>query len=615
MKRPAPHLLECTLRDGNYAVDFRFTASDTSALTAALAGLGFEWIEVGHGFGLNASEAGKGPMPASDAEIVRAAKAVAGASAIGMFCIPGIAALEHLDMAREAGLDFVRIGYDAPGSERALPYIDRARSIGLVPFFNFMKTYAITPSDFARRGEDAVAAGAEGVYCVDSAGNMFPDDVARYLDALHARIECRSGFHAHNNLQLAVANAIRAWECGAEFVDTTLFGIGRSAGNVPTEVAVAVFDLLGAPTGLDPFAVMDAAESYMEPLMSHIQMYDMTSVAMGYSGFHSSFYGPVAAAARRHGVDVRRLIDAVAKVDRVHLDPDALEKAASALPPADPTGVVPALVSFSAPHLADGRMSTSIQAVETLVDGMTTSAAKRRALPALEFVAAVTPSDDLVLADILLTDPDVVLGRVTYGSYEALSDVLAVVRDRVSLALVDSEGGAWAAEAFDRIVEAFGEAAVLPVSSRRLLEEYTESVLRTLALSEGSASLLVCGVIDAVFADRLASLFASVRVFGAVEPGSADERVGVSPDARSAAQGHVDVALFLAEPTEADEAVLEPSLEGAVRVSFGAPRGRGAASAGRPREVRLRPADAYRGLVERAAAVSRAIRDSHEADQ
>jgi hypothetical protein len=59
-------LLECTLRDGNYAVDFKFTESDTAVLTSLLSDLGFRWIEVGHGFGLNADAAGKGPMPASD---------------------------------------------------------------------------------------------------------------------------------------------------------------------------------------------------------------------------------------------------------------------------------------------------------------------------------------------------------------------------------------------------------------------------------------------------------------------------------------------------------------------------------------------------------------------
>ena len=56
-------ILECTLRDGSYAVDFKFTENDTAILAGVLGRLGFRWIEVGHGVGLGAMKAGKGTMP------------------------------------------------------------------------------------------------------------------------------------------------------------------------------------------------------------------------------------------------------------------------------------------------------------------------------------------------------------------------------------------------------------------------------------------------------------------------------------------------------------------------------------------------------------------------
>jgi len=44
-----PDILEVTLRDGSYLIDFQFTAEDTATIAAALEGIGFRWIEVGHG--------------------------------------------------------------------------------------------------------------------------------------------------------------------------------------------------------------------------------------------------------------------------------------------------------------------------------------------------------------------------------------------------------------------------------------------------------------------------------------------------------------------------------------------------------------------------------------
>src|SRR5271170_8197417 len=129
----APHveILECTLRDGSYAVDFKFTENDTAILAGVLGRLGFRWIEVGHGVGLGAMKAGKGAMPASDERLIEAAKRAAPNAQIGCFFIPGIGTADQLKSARAAGLDFVRIGYNAPEIEDAYPYLTLARKLGL----------------------------------------------------------------------------------------------------------------------------------------------------------------------------------------------------------------------------------------------------------------------------------------------------------------------------------------------------------------------------------------------------------------------------------------------------------------------------------------------------
>ncbi len=461
-------ILECTLRDGSYAIDFKFTENDTAVLASVLGRLGFRWIEVGHGIGLGAAKAGKGAMPASDERLIEAAKRAAPNALIGCFFIPGIGTVDQLRSARSAGLDFVRIGYNAPEIEDAFPYLTLATELGLKVCLNFMKTYGISAEAFGEKARAGAAAGADVVYCVDSAGSMFPEDVHKYLSAARERSECELGFHGHSNLQFAVANAVEAVRCGATFIDTTLYGLGRSAGNVPTEIAVAVFDNLGIKTGIDLFDVMDAAEEFMGPLMSQMQLYDMMSVAMGCSQFHSSFLPKVAAAARKHGVELRRLVVAMGKLDPVNLSEDKLDRVAGSLPKTTGAKTREILTSFSVPGISANSISSSLSAVQSLVDGMIVTCAKRRARPVLELVASESPSPDLVLADLVLAEGPVVLGRVVYGSFEMLEQVLKMTGGSVPLFLDDRDGGAWAAEWPTSLIEMVGGERILPVRSKRL---------------------------------------------------------------------------------------------------------------------------------------------------
>lgn len=551
-------ILECTLRDGSYAVDFRFTEHDTEILASTLGRLGFRWIEVGHGLGLGAAQAGKGVMPASDERLIEFAKKAAPQAKIGCFFIPGIGTWDQMKSAREAGLDFIRIGYNAPEIEKAYPYIHYARELGLIPCLNFMKTYGVSPEKFgelAKGGEDA---GAEAIYCVDSAGSMFPEDVRNYVGSARSSCRCTLGFHGHSNLQFAVANSVEAFRCGARMIDTTLFGLGRSAGNVPTEIAIAVFKRMGIETGLDLFEVMDAAEEFMGPLMSQMQMYDMMSVAMGYSQFHSSFLPKVAAAAQRHGVPLRRLVVAMAELDPVDLNEGELERVAKALPKNTAHRPSEVLTSFHADGISPHSISASLSAVDSLVKGMITTCAKRRARPVLELVASESPSSDLVLADLVLAEDAVVMGRVTYGSFEILEQVLNRTKSSVSVYLLDLDGGNWAADMPLRLKEIAGVERMIPVRSKRLVASYVEEVLTATAQRYGDFSLLVYGSPGRELLQCCSDAFHNVVVHGDLPEDAPSNCMQVSDFAD---RMHVDLgvtaALLLCSPSRSDALAMD----------------------------------------------------------
>jgi 4-hydroxy-2-oxovalerate aldolase len=604
-------ILECTLRDGSYAVDFKFTERDTEVLASVLGRLGFRWIEVGHGLGLGAAQAGKGTMPASDESLIESAKHAAPDAMIGSFFIPGIGKRENLRSARSAGLDFVRIGYNAPEVEEAYPYLEFARELGLIPCLNFMKTYGITPQAFGEKALGGERAGAAAVYCVDSAGSMFPENVRGYISEARQRCQCALGFHGHSNLQFAVANSVEAFRCGARLIDSTLYGLGRSSGNVPTEVAVAVFQRLGIETGIDLHDVMDAAEEFLEPLMSKIQLYDMMAVSMGYSQFHSSFLPKVAMAARKHGVDLRRLVIAMGELDPVNLDEHTLERVAASLPKRKTMRAHTGLTSFRAPGISENSISSSLSSVKSLVEGMVVTCAKRRARAVLELVAAETPSDSFVLADLVLAEDSIVLGRVAYGSFEILEQVLVLTKNDVAVYLVDLDSGAWGTELPAYIKEMVGVERIIPMRSRSLLSNYLDEVMMSTAQRYGAFCLMVYGSPDIALLKPWSQSFKNVIVRGELPIDAPPNcwRIEDFSDRMHFDLG-ISAALLLCPPNSADTISIDQltHADGIILTAGYFPR----LEQDLPNRsvVRLDTNDAYRGQMTRWAGIANLLKSA-----
>src|SRR5215510_4443726 len=163
-------IMECTIRDGGYAIDFQWPPDEIEQIVRGLADAGFDYIEVGHGLGLGASRTFT-PARCSDEEMAALAVAARGSAKIGAFFIPGVGTADDLRRFRDAGADFVRVGTDVSKSQSPLEFLQRAIPI--------------------------VEHGATTVTVVDSAGGMLPNQVAAYVEVLKAGLEAEIGFHGH----------------------------------------------------------------------------------------------------------------------------------------------------------------------------------------------------------------------------------------------------------------------------------------------------------------------------------------------------------------------------------------------------------------------------------
>lgn len=324
-------ILDTTVRDGSYAVDFKFSCKDVENLVAKSSKIGIEYIEIGHGQGLGASSLEHGISLQTDVEYMEAARKSAGNSKLGCFCIPGIASLDDIRIAAENGMSFIRIGVPISKVDDSYSFVEKCNSLGIEPFVNFMKTYVASPEDFAIAASNLKKLGVEAVYIVDSAGSMLPNEIDEYFCAAREKSDVKIGFHGHNNLGLAVSNSLHCVQKGFEYIDCSFQGLGRSLGNASLEQVIMALTKLGICDSFDIPRVIEYGYAGLRNIVKS-DLANPLDYMCGYAGFHSSFLKDIYKCSSSLQVDPLRLIMSYAEIDKNTLDNSLLEKIAKELP-------------------------------------------------------------------------------------------------------------------------------------------------------------------------------------------------------------------------------------------------------------------------------------------
>lgn len=323
-------LMDVTLRDGSYAINFQFSEADTYEICKKLDNSGIRYIEIGHGVGLNASDSQKGEALCSDEEYLAAAERAELNALYGMFCIPGVARVDDLELLDRHHASFVRIGTNVNEVSESKDYIEKAKNLGLIVMANYMKSYVATDSEFEKNVRMSKKYGADGIYIVDSAGGMSKQRIKEYYEIIRNVGGVKIGFHGHDNMGMAVANSIYAAELGFDFVDTSLKGMGRSAGNAATELVYANLLKWYSFNKYDLKLLVECGEKYVKPIYVPSN-HSALDLYCGISEFHSSYMKYIHKFSSKYQVDPLDLISAYAKVDRVNIDEELMDKIASSL--------------------------------------------------------------------------------------------------------------------------------------------------------------------------------------------------------------------------------------------------------------------------------------------
>jgi len=297
---------DSTLRDGSHAIKHQLTLENIRDYCRQIDSGGLYTVIVGHGNGLGASTMQVGLSAFSDLEMLTVARRELKKTRLGVFLIPGFGTIkDDLAPAIDAGIDLVCVASHCTEADVTRQHIEYVRHRHKEAYGILMMQHMTSKERLAEEALKMQKYGALGVILMDSAGASLPESVSERVKYLVAKLKVKVGFHAHDNLGMAVANSYIAAQAGATIIDGTLRGFGAGAGNCALEVLAGVLSKADINSGLNLYKLMDVSDDIVTKIMKKPQEITSISLVSGLYGVFSGFAPHVKKAAERFNVDPR----------------------------------------------------------------------------------------------------------------------------------------------------------------------------------------------------------------------------------------------------------------------------------------------------------------------
>lgn len=235
-------VVDATIRDGGLCNDFRFDDKFVKDLYAANVKAGVDYME----FGYKASreifdEKDFGKWKFCKDEDIRK---IVGDNKTNLK-IAVMADVGRTDFKtdiiskKDSPIDLIRVATYINTIPAAIEMIEDAAKKGYETTINIMAVSKARTEDIKAALEALGKTPVNAFYIVDSYGSIYPEEARRLADMygeIAEKYKKSVGIHAHNNQQLAFANTIEAMTYGASYLDATVDGMGRGAGNCALEL-------------------------------------------------------------------------------------------------------------------------------------------------------------------------------------------------------------------------------------------------------------------------------------------------------------------------------------------------------------------------------------------
>ncbi len=235
-------VVDATIRDGGLCNNFRFDDKFIKDLYQANVKAGVDYMEFGYKASkeiFNEDDFGKWKF-CNDSDI----RKIVGDNKTGLK-IAVMADVGRTDFQqdiipkKDSPIDLIRIATYINTIPAAVEMIENCAKKGYETTINIMAVSKANTDDIKTALDILGQSPVNAFYIVDSYGALYPEQ-SRKLANLYCEYADKYGksvgIHAHNNQQLAFANTIEAMTQGVSYLDATVDGMGRGAGNCALEL-------------------------------------------------------------------------------------------------------------------------------------------------------------------------------------------------------------------------------------------------------------------------------------------------------------------------------------------------------------------------------------------
>ena len=239
-------LMDVTLRDGGFQNGFCWSLGEIKEIVLSLAKTGIEFIEIGYVGGVpelhNVKNIGiSANLTAGDileikSHLVDNFDKAELTKLVAMIHPTATDSPYQFSKLKQAGLDMVRFVYHPSWKERLSFLHNEAKSCGLLTSVNLALISRYSSTDIDSLLDAAYILDPDAIYIADTCSALVPSDVRSIPRPIETGNTTLIGFHAHDFLTTAFSNSLQACYEGYNIVDSSVFGIGRGAGNLRTEL-------------------------------------------------------------------------------------------------------------------------------------------------------------------------------------------------------------------------------------------------------------------------------------------------------------------------------------------------------------------------------------------
>ena len=240
-------ILDCTLRDGGFVNDWNFGIGSIKNIISRLDEAGIDIVEISFLDKRRKYDVNRSIVPDTDSlKPIFENLDIKNSMIVSMIDF-GTCGIEAITEQKDSVLDGIRVIFKKKDYIEALDLCMEIKKKGYKIFVNPVSVTSYTDDDMMNLIRKINELGPYAVSIVDTYGLMHKKELLHYYDLMDKNLEKSiiTGYHSHNNFQLAYANSLELMSLDSErelLIDASLYGMGKSAGNTCTELLAMYFN-------------------------------------------------------------------------------------------------------------------------------------------------------------------------------------------------------------------------------------------------------------------------------------------------------------------------------------------------------------------------------------